>query len=381
MRLPREAWVLVVARAVNRLGAFTLPFLSVTLVQAFGASVVQAGWLLSAFGLATIPSRLLGGRLADRLGRRTTILVGLLATALAQLALASAATLVVAGVAAVALGLVVEVYEPPSQALLAEVTTEDQRPAAFGLMAGAMAAAGMAAGLLAAAVAGSDLRWLFVVDAGTCLACAVLVGLTLSEAPVPTDRPSATGAWRDARLLALLGAGTVFAVVYLQITIALPLTLLARDLPVAGTGLLLTVSAGTIVLGQPLLRLLRPVESFRALALGYVLLAAGLVATGFVTSLPGFAAATVTWSLGDLVLLGRAYTVVSALVPAGRRGGYLAAYGTSWGVAAVLAPLVGTGLLARGGPELLWSVLALLCLGLAAAQPVVRRVVSGAAPP
>ena len=87
------------------------------------------------------------------------------------------------------------------------------------------------------------------------------------------------------------------------------------------------------------------------------------------------------WSLGDLVLLGRAYAVVADLVPAGRRGGYLAAYGTSWGVAAVLAPLAGTGLLASGGPTLLWSVLALLCLGLAAAQPAVRRVVSGGTPP
>ena len=84
-----------------------------------------------------------------------------------------------AGLAAVTLGLVFEVYEPPSQALLADVTTEDQRPVAYGLMAGAMAAAGMAAGLLAAAVAGFDLRWLFVVDAGTCLACAVLVGAAL----------------------------------------------------------------------------------------------------------------------------------------------------------------------------------------------------------
>src|SRR6478752_4416302 len=119
VRLPREVWVLVVARAVNRLGAFTLPFLAVTLVEAFGASVVQAGWLLSAFGLATIPSRLLGGRLADRFGARTTILVGLLGTALAQLALAAAPSLALAGLAAVALGLVFEVYEPPSQALLA----------------------------------------------------------------------------------------------------------------------------------------------------------------------------------------------------------------------------------------------------------------------
>ena len=58
--LPRGVRVLVAARAVNRLGAFTLPFLTVTLVEELGASVADAGWVLAGFGLATIPSRLVG---------------------------------------------------------------------------------------------------------------------------------------------------------------------------------------------------------------------------------------------------------------------------------------------------------------------------------
>lgn len=37
--LPAEVWVLVVARTVNRLGAFTLPFLTVVLVDDFGTPV------------------------------------------------------------------------------------------------------------------------------------------------------------------------------------------------------------------------------------------------------------------------------------------------------------------------------------------------------
>src|SRR6476619_7122638 len=97
--LPSNIWVLVLARAVNRLGAFTLPFLSVTLVASFGASVVQAGYLLAAFGVATIPSRLVGGWLADRWGTRAAIVTGLLATAAAQVALAAAPSLGFAAVA------------------------------------------------------------------------------------------------------------------------------------------------------------------------------------------------------------------------------------------------------------------------------------------
>ena len=181
MRLPREVWVLVVARAVNRLGAFTLPFLAVTLVR--GVRRVRRTGGVAAQRLRprdrSRPGCSAAGSPTGAV-RGPTIVVGLLGTALAQLALAAAPSLAGGrGRPRSPLGLVFEVYEPPSQALLADVTTEDQRPVAYGLMAGAMAAAGMAAGLLAAAVAGFDLRWLFVVDAGTCLACAVLVGATL----------------------------------------------------------------------------------------------------------------------------------------------------------------------------------------------------------
>ena len=170
--LPRVVWLVVVGRAVNQLGAFTLPFLTVALTARFGVSVAVAGALMAVFGAATIASRLAGGWLADRIGRRATIVSGLTLTALAQLALAAAPTPVAAAVAVAVLGLAFEVYEPPSQALIADVVPAPVRPAAYGLLAAGLSAAAVAAGLLAAALGAVDLRLLFVLDAVTCLACA-----------------------------------------------------------------------------------------------------------------------------------------------------------------------------------------------------------------
>jgi len=375
--LPATVWLLVTARAVNRLGAFTLPFLSLTLVAELGASVAQAGYLLAAFGVATIPSRLLGGRLSDRWGTRATIVAGLLATAVAQLLVAGSQTLAQATAAVVLLGLAFEVYEPASQSLVADTTSPEQRPVAFGLLAAALAAAGMGAGLLAAVLAGVDLRWLFVADAVTCLACAALVAWRLPgpepRLPAPDDALPARP-WRDRRLLVLLALGTAFAVVYLQVLLTLPLTVTARGLSASTVGLLLTVSAATIVLGQPLLNLarLRHLDDPTALAVGHLVLAAGLVMTGAATSLAAYVVATVVWSIGDLVLLGRVYTLVSAIAPERARGAYLAAFGTSWGLAAVVAPLVGTQLLAQTGPVVTWSVLAGVCVAISAAYLLAR---------
>ncbi len=373
--LSRTVWILVIARAANRLGAFTLPFLMITLVEEFDATLAEAGWVLAGFGLATIPSRLFGGRLSDTIGAKATIVVGLMGTAVAQLAIAGAQSLVQAIVAAVTLGLFFEIYEPPSQSMIADVTPPEQHPAAYGLLAAAMAAAGMGAGLLAAALAHFDLRWLFVVDAATCLACAAVVLVLLPHGRrTGTNDTDTTNAWRDRRLLTMLGLGTAFAAIYLQITIALPLTLSMRGLEASTLGLLLTLSAVTITVGQPILR--RSAlgqDHFTTMAIGYVLLAAGLLLNGLATTLPAFALATVVWSLGDLLLLGHAYSIVAALASENSRGRYMAVYGISWGLAAIIAPPVGTQLLEHTGPTTTWIAVAGGAALLAALQPFLRR--------
>ncbi|MFI6834008.1 MFS transporter [Kribbella sp. NPDC050241] len=378
--LSRAVWILVVARAVNRIGAFTMPFLGVVLTVEFGASLGETGLILAVFGAATIPSRLLGGQLADRLGRRRTIVLGLTGCAVAQLWIALSSTLWSAVLAAILLGLAFEIYEPPSQATIADVTDPSDRPAAYGLLGAAMAAAGVLAGLLAAAVSHWDLRWLFVADAITCLSCAVLVALAL-PADVRREHTPATAVavWRDRRLVLLLVSGTVFATIYMQLVIGVPLTLLEQGLPESGTGFILAVSAVTLIVAQRLLRV-QKLDDFRSIAVGYLLLAAGLVVCAFAQTLTVFLLATVLWSVGDLFLLTRYLTQASGLAPDHARGRYLAVFGLSWGIATAIAPLTVTQLLESAGPEGLWLSSAAVAAVLAVLQPWFRRRLAPAAP-
>ncbi|MEV0804468.1 MFS transporter [Kribbella sp. NPDC050281] len=378
--LSRAVWILVVARAVNRIGAFTLPFLGVVLTVELGASLGETGLILAVFGVATIPSRLLGGQLADRLGRRRTIVLGLTGCAVAQLWIAVSSTLWSAVLAAILLGLAFEIYEPPSQATIADVTDPSDRPAAYGLLGAAMAAAGVLAGLLAAGVSHWDLRWLFVADAITCLSCAVLVALAL-PADVRREHVPATAVavWRDRRLVLLLVSGTVFATIYMQLAIGVPLTLLEQGLPESGTGFILAVSAVTLIVAQRLLRV-QKLDDFRSIAVGYVLLGAGLVVCAFAQTLTVFLLATVLWSVGDLFLLTRYLTQASGLAPDHARGRYLAVFGLSWGIATAIAPLTVTQLLESAGPEGLWLSSAAVAAVLAVLQPWFRRRLAPAAP-
>ncbi|RFU42310.1 MFS transporter [Actinomadura logoneensis] len=370
--MPRSVWMLAVARGVNQLGAFSVPFLAALTVARFGVSPATGGLVTAAFGVATVPSRLLGGRLADRIGRRRSIVLGLAGCAVAQLAIAAAGTVWQVLAFAVLLGLVYEIYEPASQAMIADAVGPADRARAFGLFSAALAAGSTGAGLIAAAVGRWDLRWLFAIDAVSCLLCAVVVRRVL-----PLDRPrpggtrrGAASPWRDRALLALLGCGTLYAMVFTQVTVALPLSMTRSGLDAADAGILFTVSAVTTVAGQPLLRIgrLAALSTPVALALGGVVLAAGFTGYAFARGLVPLVLATVVWSIGELLIFGRVYAAVSDLAPPDARGRYLSVYGLSWGFAGIAAPVVGTQLLQHAGVTALWTSTAALCLVLAALQ-------------
>src|SRR5215472_9441091 len=376
---PRSVKALVLARAVNQLGAFAMSFLAVALVHVYGASLVTAGWVVALFGLATVPSRLVGGRLAGRIGWRATIVLGLLACSAALAVIAVAHGIGGAAAGAGLLGLSFEIYEPPSQALLAEMVAPKRRPQAFELLGAALAAAGAGAGIIAVLVGGVSMRLLFVADSGTCLAAAALVLMWVPE-PAET-RLGATGSspWRDVRLLLMLCVGTGFALAWNLSVTALPLTVAARGLGPAETGWLLAVAAVVTIAGQRFLRgaAARP---FFLMAAGLVVVAAGFAVVAFADVIALLCLGAATVALGQVFLLGPPYAVVAGLADDGSRAGYLAAYGTCWGIAQTLGPLASTRLMSIGVP-VAWLAGAALCVLLAALVPFAGRAVSRPAAP
>ncbi len=365
--------MLVIARCLNRVGAFSMAFLGVHLEQDLGAALGATGAVLAVFGVCTIPSRLLGGVLAGRLGARRTMVVGLAACAVAQLVIAGAPSLSWAVVGAVLLGLAYEIIEPPSQALVADLVPPARLPSAYALVWGSLAVAGVLAGLLAAATTATvGLPWLFVLDAATCLACAALVAWRL-----PADQPGMTCrsperaraprrpsvllvAARDRRLLRWTGVGTGFALVYMAVVFALPLTVSLRGWPDWVTGLTLAVEALVALASQPLVsRLGRRTEApegrLRAMRLGGLLLGIGLLVAGIGNRPVLLVTGLAVVSAGAVLLLANLQAGAAALAPEGARAAYLAVFGLSWGVATTVSPVLVTGLL-RVGPQWPWLV-------------------------
>lgn len=121
---------------MNRLGTMVLPFTGVYLTQARGLTVAAAGIVMAVFGAGSLISQLLAGVLTDRLGRKATLTGGMLATAVAMMALGYSTTLPAIIAAMFVLGVVIDAYRPASNALVADLVSPRNGRAPTGCCSG-----------------------------------------------------------------------------------------------------------------------------------------------------------------------------------------------------------------------------------------------------
>lgn len=86
---PRPVWVLCGGSFLNKFGAFVIPFLALYMTR-HGFSVAQAGVAIGAFGLGNFAASIVGGQLADTIGRRKTIVLSMASVAVSMLLLSQA---------------------------------------------------------------------------------------------------------------------------------------------------------------------------------------------------------------------------------------------------------------------------------------------------
>ena len=229
--LPRVFWWVWVSTLVARTGAFVAPFLSYYLTRSLGHSAAFAGFVAALNAVGAGVSAVVGGVLADRVGRRATLLGALVASAVTLVALGSVhAVGLIAGLAFLA-GLANNATRPATGAIIADIVPSADRGRAYALNYWAINLGFAIAMLSAGAVASHGYTLLFVADAMANLGCAVVVFFTVPETrPVvltgsadavadmePGGREGTLAdVLRDRIFLGFLGAVLVGAVIYSQ---------------------------------------------------------------------------------------------------------------------------------------------------------------------
>ncbi|MFG2895256.1 MFS transporter [Streptomyces sp. NPDC048248] len=363
-RWPPAIWVALGGSFLIRAAGFSYPFLAYHLAG-LHFSARLTGAVLATFGVGWLLGQILAGWLADRIGRRTT-LVSAMVTAAATLALLAEVDSVPAVFAVSALaGACYDSPRPVVSALIADtVPDEGGRAAVAGFRHFTTNVAAALTGALGGMLAGAiGVRALIAINAAACLLFAVLALRYLDSgrpAPLPTtEHPPYRVALRDARLWVLWLASIAALICVVGLFSTLPMLMSARGLSATAYGWTQAANAAVVVLLAPVVT---PWLSRRArrtgrpllgpFAIGSLVLGAGMGAAGLATSTDGFALAVALAVPGELVVFIAANNVLNWITPGGARGLYAGIWGTTLAGAVILAPLLGTWSLAHGGARL-----------------------------
>ncbi|MFR9780315.1 MDR family MFS transporter [Micromonospora sp. MS34] len=363
--LPRAFWYLWTGTLINRLGSFVLVFLAIYLTQERGFSASQAGLVIGLWGVGGAFGTTIGGTLADRWGRRPTLLTAHLGAATMMLGLGLARPLWSVALGALLLGTFAEAARPAFGAMMIDVVPEKDRLRAFSLNYWAINLGFACAAVLAGLAAQAGYLLLFVVDAATTLITALIIFTRVRE-----TRSAATGSARkgdgapagalrtiltDRVFLSFVALNLFAALVFLQHISMLPIAMGDSGLSPATYGSVIALNGVLIVVGQLFVpRLIRGRSRSHVLALASLVMGVGFGLTAFAGTAWFYGLTVLIWTVGEMLNSPSNATLIAELSPGPLRGRYQGVFSLSWQLAGASAPILGGLVREHVGNTSLW---------------------------
>ena len=349
--LPRGAWILFFGTFLNKFGTFVVPFLAIYMTR-LGYTPAQAGLPIAAYGVGTLGACLLGGSLADRLGRRKTIVLSMFSAAAAMLCLSQVRGLPWIMVFSSIAGLTGELYRPASSALLADLVPAGKRVTAYAAYRMSFNAGWAFGPATAGFLAKHSFTWLFIGDAATSILYGIVAWTALPSGLRGTrEAGTLVETFRalrdDRRLRQVVCACLVIGLVFVQAFSTMSLDITSRGFSAATYGLVISFNGALVVLCElPLTSITKRYPARRVIALGFLLIGTGFCSNLLTRTLPLLLLTTATFTLGEMISMPVTGAYVADLAPVERRGLYMGTYGMVWAAAFVFGPSLGMALFA-----------------------------------
>jgi MFS family permease len=378
--LPATFWWLWTSTLVNRLGGFVVTFLALYLTVDRGFSPAFAGLVASLYGLGGSVAAVVAGVLADRIGRRPTLLAAQSATAAATMVLGLDRPAWAIAVTAAVLGFTSNASRPAVSAIMADLVPGADRVRAFSLNYWAINIGFAFAAAVAGLIAAHGYLLLFVCDAATTLLCALVVFIRVPEtrpdgpaaatSKAPTDARSAPAdapkvslmtVVRDPAFMTLVGLTFLLACVANQGSVALPIVMGHAGYSPSDYGLVVSLNGVLIVLLQiPVTRAVEGRNRALMLTAAALLTGCGFGLTAFAGAAWFYALTVVVWTAGEMLGVPANMAMVAELSPVHARGRYQGVYSLAWSAASFLAPMTAGFLLTESGGDAVWLTCTLL---------------------
>lgn len=360
--LPGQYWILFGGTLVNRFGNFVMPFLVIYL-KMHGHEERTIGFTLGAYGAGGLCAGIIGGWLSDRLGRKQTMLISCAGAAAFMLLLSQAVSVPALLLTTFMTGLSSGIYSPAAGALIADLIPPELRVRAFACQRWAINV-GFALGMATAGfMAKKSFLALFVADAATTLllGLTILIGLKPREVSLTTKAKSGWGhalkhmnGNRPFKLASI--AGFLITLAFLQMSCTYSLqTTQAAGLDERTYGLLMAFNGIVIACVElPLIGFTRRFSPVKVIAVGYLLLGAGMGINAFGATLPLLIFSMSVFTIGEMIAMPVSNSHMAGLAPDEMRGRYQGVISITWSSATMVGPSFGI-MLFHFSPPVLWG--------------------------
>lgn len=378
-----QIWILALGRLLSQIGTgFTLFYAPIFFVNQVGLSATQVGLGIGSASISGIVGRALGGSCADSAfwGRRRTLLLSAAISAIASFVLAFANSFPSFVVGNLLMGFGMGLYWPATEAVVADLTTPDQRNDAYSITR-LCDALGLGLGVIFGGLLISTTglyRGLFIADGISFLVFFAVIYRAIAETNPATAKPSTQVAWREAlsdrRLLIYAVVNVMFTTYIVQVDSTVPLYFTnfvqmgdrRGFAPSTISALFTWYLVLSVVCQLPVTRVLNRLGRPQVLMLSAVLWGSGFALIGITGTTASFPLVWAVLALSVLAIATVVYMpVASALVvdlaPESLRGVYLSINSQCWAVGYFIGPPLGGWALDQSPAiaDRFWLILAL----------------------
>ena len=385
-RIQGPAWILFAGTFVNKLGNFLSIFLLLFLTGE-GVSIGKAGLAVGLIGLGNVVGNAIGGTMADRIGRRITIVISMAGSGAGTLCVPYVSRFLLLCFVVTAVGVFAQLSRPAVGATLLDLSLPEDRVTTYVIYRLSINL-GMAAGpVIGGYLSSYSYTAIFWVDACTSFAYA-LIALRFLPETTPHEprtqrsttrtrpqsifrlRSSANGEegapgalrtiLRNRGFVVFLAALTIEALVYAQTSATLPVHIRDAGLSVNVYGWALGLNALIVILFElPLNHLAERFAASSVVSAGLFLITTGVAATAFAGTAVYVLLTACVWTVGEMLWAPTAESIPGSFDTPALRGRYQGAWGLAFSAGVMLGPVVGS-ILYGVNPAVLWAGMAVL---------------------
>ncbi len=375
----RDIWTMFTTNVVTSIGfSVSMPYLSLYLNNVMGIPMTAVGSILMVSLVIGATIGIYGGELSDRMGRKWVMVRSLFLRCLIffmfGLAIYYRANILIIVVLMIMNACLGSFFMPASQAYVADLTSEERRISAYGLIriGGNLGwALGPAIGGLLATL---DYSYLFFVT-GFCMFCASLFMLRFSRESLKLeDRVGESkntirdivSVVRDRKFLAFTLICLSIFIVWGQLVSPISVYSVNRvGITKAQLGILFSINGFLVVIFQYFITHLIPEKKeLSALTIGCLAYALGYLFIGLANGFVMLMVAMVIITVGEMIVTPAGHSYASILADPKHRGRYLGFFNLSQSFGWAFGPLLGGILLDSipGRSIAIWSIISGLAL-------------------